>query len=184
MTLEVVSPTSVVLSWYPLRLEYWNGVVVNYTVEINLIGPAGSPNEGIAFTEFHSIPLPAHPLTNNADPRLAVLPLQPETYQANMLHEFHVYSFVVYMYNAAGRSNPSHTIFQEMPGTGITLQITFKVLISCVFVFYLSQCPLDHQPTYKLGCCPQHRLLSHGVLQIFYTKMLKLLDIKSHLINQ
>ena len=136
MTLEVVSPTSVVLSWYPPRLEYWNGVVVNYTVEINLIGPAGSPNEGIAFTEFHSIPLPGHPLTNNLDPRLAVLPLQPEAYQANMLHEFHVYSFIMYMYNAAGRSNPSLTIFQEMPGTGITLQITFKVLISCVIISF------------------------------------------------
>ena len=105
-------------------------------MEINLIGPAGSPNEGIAFTEFHSIPLPGHPLTNNADPRLAVLPLQPETYQANMLHEFHVYSFIVYMYNAAGRSNSSHTIFQEMPGTGITYQvICLKVDFMCHYLF-------------------------------------------------
>lgn len=118
-SISVISPNSVDLFWLPPNPDYWNGIITNYTISIELHGPAINPNIGEQpFTTLISIPSRTHPLVNIPDPRAVRLPLQFESYEVNGLHEFHIYAFTVYMYNSAGRSTSSSIIIQELPATG------------------------------------------------------------------
>ena len=113
--MEVISATCVELSWLPPDLQLWNGVVTNYTVVYEILRPVGLVS---ANSMMKAIPTQGNPLANNADPRLANVPLQQEMVVIDGLEEHHVYMFSVFMANAAG--NGMHmTIIQELPGSGI-----------------------------------------------------------------
>ena len=117
-TVEVISATSVKLSWVPPDPQLWNGVITNYTVVYKRLGPVGMTPAETVTTMVKAIPTRSNPLVNNPDPRHATVPLQNETVILDHLQEYFVYEFSVFMENAAGRSEMSVAIIQELPGAG------------------------------------------------------------------
>ena len=124
LMVEIVYATQVELSWLPPDTQLWNGMITNYTVVYELLGPVGmtSDNSSQAIM-MKSIPTQGNPLANNADPRLASVPLQWERVVVDDLEEHHVYKFLVFMANTAGRSGMSMTIIQALPGAGRVVMI-------------------------------------------------------------
>ena len=115
----MISPTRVELSWLPPDPQLWNGRITNYTVVYELLGPVGMTSDNSSQTIMtKTIPTQGNPLANNADPRLASIPLQWELVVVDGLQEHHVYKFAVFMANAVGRSGMSITIIQALPGAG------------------------------------------------------------------
>jgi len=115
---EVISATSVELSWLPPDPQLWNGVITNYTVVYKLLGPVGMTPAEIVTTSIEAFPNQGNPLIYNRDPRLASVPLQQEKIDLDDLQEYHVYEFSVFIANAAGQSEMSMAIIQELPGAG------------------------------------------------------------------
>lgn len=119
-TVEVVSATRVELSWLPPDPQQWNGRITNYTVVYELVGPVEITSDNLSLPIMtKAIPTQGNSLVNNADPRLAGIPLQPEVAVVNGLQEQHLYKFSVFIANAAGRSEMSMTVIQAMPGAGM-----------------------------------------------------------------
>ncbi len=108
------------LSWLPPPPQTWNGIILNYTVTYQNLGPVNSNSSADKLTTSltEALPSAGQPLSNSPDPWFAVLPLQPESLVIGDLEEFHVYSFSVHMANSAGRSASSNMIIQELPGAG------------------------------------------------------------------
>ena len=118
-TVEVTSATCVQLSWLPPDPQLWNGVITNYTVVYELLGPVGMTSDNSSHSVMtKTIPTQDSPLANNADPRDVSFPLHWERVAIEGLHEHHVYKFSVFMANAAGRSGMTMTIIQGLPGAG------------------------------------------------------------------
>ena len=121
--MEVASPSSVVLSWLPPDIQFWNGIITRYTVVYERLGAVEEFDDSSAMEPFTSqsisIPQPGLSLVNNHDPQLAILPLQKERVLIEHLEEYHVYSFVVYLENTEGQSGASQIVTQEMPQAGI-----------------------------------------------------------------
>ena len=119
-TVDVISATSVELSWLPPDPQLWNGVITNYTLAYKLLGPIGmTPGSAdMVTTRNKAIPTPGNPLANNPDPRHATVPLEPEIAILDDLQEYHVYEFSVFIANTAGRSDMSMAIIQGLPGAG------------------------------------------------------------------
>jgi len=115
---EVISATSVELSWLPPDPQLWNGVITNYTVVYKRLGPVGMTPADTVTTMVKAFPTQGNPLVNNPNPRHATVPLQQETVVVDHLQEYFVYEFSVFIQNAAGRSEMSVAIIQEMPGAG------------------------------------------------------------------
>jgi len=118
-TVEVISATSVVLSWLPPDPHLWNGVITNYTVTYQLLGPVGITHTSITdavSTMAIAVPMQGDQLANNANPLLVAWPLQRETAIVDDLQEYNVYTFSVFIVNSAGRSQMSQIIIQELPG--------------------------------------------------------------------
>ena len=97
-------------------------MITNYTVVYELLGPVGmtSDNSSQAIMT-KAIPTQGNPLANNADPRLASVPLQREVAVVDDLQEHHVYKFSVFMANAAGRGEMSMAVIQALPEAGLYL---------------------------------------------------------------
>ena len=109
--MEVESARSVTVSWFPPNIQFWNGVITSYTVKYTLMGSVDvydveSNIEPISI----SIAQFGMPLSNNPDPRTVTLPLQTESVAIDMLEEFHVYRFIVFLENAVGQSDVSSSI--------------------------------------------------------------------------
>ena len=117
-TVDVISATSVELSWLPPDPQLWNGVITNYTVIYKLLGPVGMPPAETITTMIKAFPTHRNPLANNLDPILASLPLRQEIVVLDDLQEYHIYEFSVFIANAAGRSEMSMAIIQGLPGAG------------------------------------------------------------------
>ena len=121
VTVLIDSSTSVTLSWLPINPSHWNGILLSNVVEYQRQGPTTSSNTSVEsyVTLAMSIPsLPEHPLANNPDPRLVILPLREESLQINGLEEDYVYKFTVYCENTAGRSELSTPVLVTMPPSG------------------------------------------------------------------
>ena len=118
----MVSATHVALSWLPPEPQLWNGVITNYTVVYELLGPVGMTSDNSSQTTMtKTIPTQGDPLANNADPRHASVPLQREVAVVDDLQEHHVYKFSVFMANAAGRGEMSMGVIQALPEAGLYL---------------------------------------------------------------
>ena len=120
-TVEVISATSVELSWLPPDPHLWNGVITNYTVTYQLLGPVGITPTSITdavSTMSIAVPMQGDQLANNANPMLVAWPLQRETAIVDDLQEYSVYTFSAFIVNSAGRSQTSQIIIQELPGAG------------------------------------------------------------------
>ena len=142
--MEVTSATRVQLSWLPPDPQLWNGVITNYTVVYELLGPVGMTSDNSSHTVMtKTIPTQDSPLANNADPRDVSFPLHWERVAIEGLYEHHVYKFSVFIANAVGRSGMTMTIIQGLPGAGrvvMTLH-TFpgscKVFCACKCLYHL-----------------------------------------------
>ena len=117
-TVEVISATSVELSWLPPDPQLWNGVITNYTVVYKRLGPVGMTTAETVTTMVKAFPTQGNPLINNLDPRHATVPLQQEIVVLDDLQEYHVYEFSVFIANTAGQSEMSMAIIQGLPGAG------------------------------------------------------------------
>ena len=122
----MVYATQVELSWLPPDPQLWNGRITNYTVVYELLGPVGmTVTNSSHLITMKTIPTPANPLANNADPRHASVPLQREMVVVDDLQEDHVYKFSAFMTNAAGRSGISMSIIQALLGAGRVVDIVY-----------------------------------------------------------
>ena len=115
-TALVNSSTEVTLSWIPQDPNMWNGIILNYTILCDLLGPIGYDSvednftTTIKFTNFTQ---------NTVDPRLASGPPLLESILISHLLEHYKYRFTVYMYNSAGRSKRSMQLVVQLPGAGM-----------------------------------------------------------------
>ena len=136
---DVVSSTSVNVSWFPTSLDNWNGIITHYTVEYTLIRSASDINDvygsGIVPTMYASIPSLGQPLANNPNPTLVTLPLKRESVLITGLQEFSVYQFTIYYENSVGRSDISSALEQATSAAGnlITCRPTSLSLATTVF---------------------------------------------------
>ena len=117
------------VSWLPPPVTSWNGVIVNYTIFIEHVGPlnlSDTNNSAVHKYSFtRTVPNPEQPLNNSPDPHLATLPLKYESSVIDSLHESHCYQFTIVMANSAGVSDKSLPVIQQLPGAGVCV---------CVFV--------------------------------------------------
>jgi receptor-type tyrosine-protein phosphatase Q len=117
VSVAVESPTSVVVSWLPPDVHFWNGIITHYTVIYQLmrkrdVESSDEPLDTLTLTH----PQPGVKLTNNRDPRVAAhSPLESESVVIGMLEEFYVYQFSVLLENAVGQSELSSLVTIEMP---------------------------------------------------------------------
>lgn len=129
---EIEPATTATVSWFPPNIEIWNGIITSYTVIYELIRRVDMDNvESLSDPlSSHITSVPQSEMTNNPDPTIATLPLKRESALVNMLEEFYVYRFSVFLENAVGHSNISGLITVEMPPAGtITILNIANVLI-------------------------------------------------------
>ena len=123
VTVDVLSTTSVAVSWLPPYVQSWNGVITSYTIIYELLGKVngGSSTQPIQ-TDTLVYPQPGMMFNNDPDPRAsAQLPLQFESVKIGLLEEFYVYQFSVYLENSVGISDASQSIGIEMPPAGMLI---------------------------------------------------------------
>ena len=115
ISLEVVSPISVRISWKPPSKKEWKGKINTYKITATRLGP----NQGI---QKRAEPLnnivTVVPQANNPDPSLAMEPLQPEYFLIEGLEENYEYTFSINIINDGGNGLPSTPISQIMPQAG------------------------------------------------------------------
>ena len=118
VSVTVESATTVKVSWLLPDPQTWNGLILNYTIVYELMGPVKGAVATRSTGEIYSItlPSPGQPLLNSPDPRIVTQPLHREILTIDRLQEYHVYSFAIYMANKAGRSTLTTPIVQELPG--------------------------------------------------------------------
>ena len=115
ISFEVVSPTSVRVSWKPPNKKEWKGKINTYKITAICLGP----NEGITRScELQDNNIVVVPQANNPDPSLAMEPLQSEQYLIEGLEENYDYNFSINIINAGGNGLPSTPISQIMPQAG------------------------------------------------------------------
>jgi hypothetical protein len=117
VSVDILSATSVAVSWLPPDVQSWNGVITSYTIIYELLGKVngGSSTQPIR-TNTLVYPQPGMMFNNDPDPRAsAQLPLQFESVKIGLLEEFYVYQFSVYLDNSVGISDASQSINIEMP---------------------------------------------------------------------
>ena len=115
ISLEVVSPKSVRVSWKPPNKREWKGKINAYKITVVCLGP----NEGITSScELQDSNIAVLPQANNPDPSLAMEPLQPEQYLIKGLEENYEFTFSINIINAGGSGLPSTPISQIMPQAG------------------------------------------------------------------
>ena len=118
--LSTLTPKSALISWLPTLKENWNGIILYYTIDYELLGPVDHSNNasdyeldtGKQTLVSYSITIPDddRPLANNPDPNLVLLPLKNESVTIEGLEEFHIYQLVIYYANSQGTSNSSAAI--------------------------------------------------------------------------
>ena len=115
ISIEVVSPTSVRVSWKPPNKKEWKGKIDTYKITTTRLGP----NQGIAkrAEPLNNI-ITVSPQTNNPDPSLAMEPLQTEQYLIEGLEENYEYTFSISIINGGGSGLPSTPMSQLMPQAG------------------------------------------------------------------
>jgi hypothetical protein len=137
ISLRVLSATSVGVRWLPPPIGSWNGIIRNYTINVDhveSVHPAENISlemHNLSFTQVH--PSRDNPLSNSGDPHLVSLPLLLESVIIGNLQESQVYQFSIAMANSAGWGEESLPIIQELPGSepsGAPDSIQVRVLSS------------------------------------------------------
>ena len=129
ITTTVISTSSVYLSWIPPIHNCWNGIITNYTIAVQSLGPqsasflekinSNTKNESLYVSHIIALPDLENELNNDPDPRHGMLQrIVPETLLISQLHPFFKYTFTIYMSNAAGDSNSTSSEVISLPGRG------------------------------------------------------------------
>ena len=115
ISIEVVPPTSVRVSWKPPNKKEWKGKINTYKIITTRLGP----KQGIVkrAEPLNNI-ITVSPQANNPDPSLAMEPLQSEHFLIEGLEENYEYTFSISIINAGGSGLPSTPISQLMPQAG------------------------------------------------------------------
>ena len=115
ISLEVLSPTSVKVSWKPPNKKEWKGKIDSYEITVVCLGL----NEGIIRKcELQNNNIAVSPQANNPDPSLAMQPLHSEQHLIEGLEENYYYNFSISIINDGGSGLPSTPISQLMPQAG------------------------------------------------------------------
>ena len=122
VSVEVQTDSSVIVSWLPPHIEFWNGIVTSYTVIYENLGLLGgnTDDKGSGLQPFimQTITVSGLQLANIQDPGVVPLPLRLESVLIEQLEEYHIYRFTVQQANAEGVSLLSEAVLQEMPEAG------------------------------------------------------------------
>ena len=121
MSVHVHSSSSVYVSWLPPDIQFWNGVVTNYTVtyiNLGVVGEDTDEDSAYRMPTTVSIPQPGQTLVNAQNPTLVSLPLRPESVFIDQLEEYCLYSFTVNQANIEDMGPLSEIVTQEMPQGG------------------------------------------------------------------
>ena len=119
--MHVHSSSSVYVSWLPPDIQFWNGVVTNYTVtyiNLGVVGEGVDEDSADRMPTTVSIPQPGQTLMNAQNPTLVSLPLRAESVFIDQLEEYCLYSFTVNQVNIEGVGPLSEIVTQEMPQGG------------------------------------------------------------------
>ena len=133
MSIYINTSSSVYISWLPPDIQFWNGVITNYTIVYVNLGVVQGSIDGDnvdqmpIVTSTASIPQPGQTLVNSRNPTFVVLPLKQEGVFIDQLEEYHMYSFVVYQTNVKGAGPFSAAVIEEMPQGGKSC-FTFQCL--------------------------------------------------------
>ena len=115
ISIEVVSPTSVRVSWKPPNKKEWKGKINTYKITTTRLGPN---QEIVKRAEPLNNFITVSPQANNPDPSLAMEPLQTEQYLIEGLEENYEYTFSISIINGGGSGLPSTPMSQVMPQAG------------------------------------------------------------------
>ena len=122
LSVEIQSASSVIVSWLPPDIQFWNGIVTSYIVIYENLGLVGgnTDDKGSGLQPFiiQSVTISGFQLANIQDPGVVPLPLRSESVLIEQLEEYHIYSFAIQQANAEGVSLFSGPVLQEMPETG------------------------------------------------------------------
>jgi len=118
ITSEILSPTSVRLSWLPGSPDTWNGIITNYTVEYSIFHQVSSTEQLDSVFTTHAIYKLQNELRNNPNPTRVTRPLTREQIDIQELKPYFVYSFSIYFENIVGRSELSEALYVNLPFTG------------------------------------------------------------------
>lgn len=129
ISVAILSPSSVKVSWTPPLREFWNGIITSYTVISHSYGPNNfSTIDSSGFqptVTVHSLnrvfPIKGNKWGNNADPRFLYQDVVGEEVMVEELQEYFTYKFTVYMTNSAGDSDPVTSSIVQLPGIGMKI---------------------------------------------------------------
>lgn len=141
LSVSILSPSSVQLSWILPPRESWNGVITNYTVITHSLGPN---NMSSAMDDIESqltnstsseriFSIKDNRWSNNPDPRFYFREVATEEIIVENLNEYFTYCFSMYMSNSAGNSNRVESSTVQLPGTaptGYPLEISVEAISS------------------------------------------------------
>ncbi len=116
-----VTSTSATIKWIPSSPESWNGRLLQYVIEYQLVksvDQVGSPEVVEPLLEL-TVPSPGQELANERDPTIVDYPLLPEVAVVDSLEEYHIYSVSIYTENSAGRSPSTMPIMIETMPSGM-----------------------------------------------------------------
>ena len=154
MSVYINTSSSVYVSWLPPDIQFWNGVITNYTVVYVNLGVVQGNIDGDnvdqmpIVTSTASIPQPGQTLVNSRNPTFVVLPLRQEGVFIDQLEEYHLYSFAVHQTNIKGTGPSSEAIIEDMPQGGksciyISMSKIEIVLYTCICTILRSLYPLS-----------------------------------------
>jgi receptor-type tyrosine-protein phosphatase Q len=121
VSIYINTSSSVYVSWLPPDIQFWNGVITNYTIVYVNLGVVQGKIDGDnvdqmpIVTSTASIPQPGQTLVNSRNPTFVVLPLRQEGVFIDQLEEYHLYSFAVHQTNIKGTGPSSEAIIEDMP---------------------------------------------------------------------
>ena len=119
VTVEVLSPTSARLHWFPESRDTWNGIITHYTIQYSRLRQVLSNEQATDLFMAHVTTIPSDQLRNNPNPTLAASPLMWEEVEVDGLNAYFIYSFSVYSENSAGRSASSDIVEISLPYSGL-----------------------------------------------------------------
>jgi len=129
LSISVLSPSSVKISWLPPPRDSWNGIIASYTILTHSLGPNNLFHEdGLEPSPAHSsqaletssttLSIEGNAWSNSPDPRFHYGEVEVEETTLQDLHEYFTYKFTVYMSNSAGDSDMAESPPIQLPGTG------------------------------------------------------------------
>jgi len=147
------------MSWSPPEHSCWNGIITNYTIQIQSLGPVNSfmtakiqSNDSLFLSMSHILIYPEadQEFNNDPDPRRSISKaIVPEGLLIRDLQPFFKYTFSIYMSNIAGNGAVTSSEIFFLPGRGMIITVIpsphlepLKIMGMCssFFFFFRTYC--------------------------------------------